>query len=218
MEGEGEAFVKLPRQTMYRKCIKRLIDIFLSGIGIIILSPVFLIVAVLVKSKLGSPVIYKQQRPGYQEKIFNIYKFRSMTEERDENGELLSDELRMGKFGKKLRSTSLDELPQLWNIFKGDMSIIGPRPLLVSYLELYSKEQHRRHNVRPGLFGLAGVNGRNAQSWESKFRYDLEYVDNLSFRLDLEIFFRCIKTVLSHKGVSEDGTVTASRFTGMEEE
>lgn len=182
-----------------------------------VLSPVFLIVAMLVKSRLGSPVIYKQQRPGYREKIFNIYKFRSMTDERDENGELLSDELRMGSFGKKLRATSLDELPQLWNIFKGDMSIIGPRPLLVSYLELYTPEQHRRHNVRPGLFGLAGVNGRNAQSWESKFRYDLEYVDNLSFRLDLEIFFRCIKTVLSHNGVSEEGTATASRFTGTEE-
>lgn len=202
---------------MYRRYLKRWIDILLSGMGLILLSPVFLIVAILVRKNLGSPVIYKQQRPGYRERIFSIYKFRSMTDERDSDGELLSDDLRMGSFGRKLRTTSLDELPQLWNIFKGDMSIIGPRPLLVSYLELYTTEQHRRHEVRPGLFGLAGVNGRNDQSWESKFRYDLEYVEHLSFMLDLKIFFQCITTVLGHKGVSEEGTVTASRFTGTEE-
>lgn len=201
---------------MYRKYIKRLIDIVISGIGLLLLSPVFLIVAFMVKCKLGSPVIYKQQRPGYQEKIFSIYKFRSMSDERDESGELLPDELRMGKFGKKLRATSLDELPQLWNIFKGDMSIIGPRPLLVSYLELYTPEQHRRHEVRPGLFGLAGVNGRNAQSWESKFQYDIQYVEKLSFKMDLHIFLKCIVTVLKREGISEDGNSTVSEFKGGE--
>lgn len=202
---------------MYRRYIKRLIDIMISGIGIIVLSPVFLIVALLVRHKLGSPVLYKQQRPGYQEKIFSIYKFRSMSEERDEKGNLLPDELRMGKFGEKLRATSLDELPQLWNILKGDMSIIGPRPLLVSYLERYTPEQHRRHEVRPGLFGLAGVNGRNAQSWESKFSYDVYYVDNLSFKMDLGIFIKCIMTVLKHEGINEDGKSTASEFKGKGE-
>lgn len=203
---------------MYRKWIKRALDIIISGVGMIILSPVILIVALFVRKKLGTPVIFSQKRPGKQERIFKMYKFRSMTDEQDENGNLLPDEQRMNGFGKKLRAASLDELPQLWNIFKGDMSIIGPRPLLISYLELYTPEQHRRHEVRPGLFGLAGVNGRNAQSWESKFEYDLEYVEKVSFKLDLKIFFQCIKTVLSHEGVNEEGTVTASRFTGTKEE
>lgn len=201
---------------MYKRVIKRLIDILLSGIGLIVLSPVFLIVAVLVKIKLGSPVLYTQQRPGYKEKIFSIYKFRSMTDERDENGQLLPDEKRITKFGKLLRAMSLDELPQLWNIFKGDMSIIGPRPLLVSYLDLYTPEQHRRHEVRPGLFGLAGVKGRNAQSWESKFRYDILYVDNLSFKLDMCIFLKCIETVLKREGINEDGSATATEFKGAQ--
>ncbi len=201
---------------MYKRVIKRLIDILLSGIGLIVLSPVFLIVAVLVKIKLGSPVLYTQQRPGYKEKIFSIYKFRSMTDERDENGQLLPDEKRITKFGKLLRAMSLDELPQLWNIFKGDMSIIGPRPLLVSYLDLYTPEQHRRHEVRPGLFGLAVLNGRNAQSWESKFRYDILYVDNLSFKLDMCIFLKCIETVLKREGINEDGSATATEFKGAQ--
>ena len=139
-----------------------------------------------------------------------------MSDARDEKGELLPDEIRLGEFGKKLRALSLDELPQLWNILKGDMSIIGPRPLLVSYLDRYSEEQHRRHDVRPGLFGLAGVNGRNAQSWESKFAYDIEYVDNISFKLDIQIFFKCIYTVLSRKGVAEEGRETASEFKGKQ--
>jgi undecaprenyl phosphate N,N'-diacetylbacillosamine 1-phosphate transferase len=200
----------------YAKYIKRFIDIVISLLGLIILSPVMLVVAVLVGKKLGKPVIYKQQRPGYKEKIFWLYKFRSMSDARDEKGELLPDEIRLGEFGKKLRALSLDELPQLWNILKGDMSIIGPRPLLVSYLDRYSEEQHRRHDVRPGLFGLAGVNGRNAQSWESKFAYDIEYVDNISFKLDIQIFFKCIYTVLSRKGVAEEGRETASEFKGKQ--
>ena len=200
----------------YAKYIKRFIDIVISLLGLIILSPVMLVVAVLVGKKLGKPVIYKQQRPGYKEKIFWLYKFRSMSDARDEKGELLPDEIRLGEFGKKLRALSLDELPQLWNILKGDMSIIGPRPLLVSYLDRYSEEQHRRHDVRPGLFGLAGVNGRNAQSWESKFAYDIEYVDNISFKLDIQIFFKCIYTVLSRNGVAEEGRETASEFKGKQ--
>lgn len=200
----------------YAKYIKRFIDIVISLLGLIILSPVMLVVAVLVGKKLGKPVIYKQQRPGYKEKIFWLYKFRSMSDARDEKGKLLPDEIRLGEFGKKLRALSLDELPQLWNILKGDMSIIGPRPLLVSYLDRYSEEQHRRHDVRPGLFGLAGVNGRNAQSWESKFAYDIEYVDNISFKLDIQIFFKCIYTVLSRKGVAEEGRETASEFKGKQ--
>ena len=175
---------------MYQKFIKRLLDIIISGIGIIVLSPVILIVVLLVRIKIGTPVVFTQERPGKNEKIFKMYKFRSMTNAKDEKGKLLPEEERITNIGKKLRAKSLDELPQLWNIFKGDMSIIGPRPLLVSYLELYTPEQHRRHEVRPGLFGLAGVNGRNAQSWESKFRYDILYVDNLSFKMDLSIFFK----------------------------
>lgn len=200
----------------YVKYVKRFIDIVISLLGLIILSPVMLVVGALVGKKLGKPVIYKQQRPGYKEKIFWLYKFRSMSDARDEKGELLPDEIRLGEFGKKLRALSLDELPQLWNILKGDMSIIGPRPLLVSYLDRYSEEQHRRHDVRPGLFGLAGVNGRNAQSWESKFAYDIEYVDNISFKLDIQIFFKCIYTVLSRKGVAEEGRETASEFKGKQ--
>lgn len=202
---------------MYQKFIKRLLDIIISGIGIIVLSPVILIVALLVRIKIGTPVVFTQERPGKNEKIFKMYKFRSMTNAKDEKGNLLPDEERMTNFGKKLRAASLDELPQLWNIFKGDMSIIGPRPLLVSYLELYTPEQHRRHEVRPGLFGLAGVNGRNAQSWESKFRYDILYVDNLSFKMDLSIFFKCILTVLKKEGINEEGNSTASAFRGEEE-
>lgn len=201
-------------RILYVKIFKRVIDIIVSGIGMIILFPLMIVIALLVRIKLGSPVVYKQLRPGYKERIFCLYKFRTMSNEKDELGNLLPDEKRIGEFGTFLRKCSLDELPQLWNIFKGDMSIIGPRPLLVSYLELYSEEQHRRHEVKPGLFGLAGVNGRNAQSWESKFNYDIEYVDNISFILDLQIFFKCIYTVLSRKGVSEEGEVTASTFTG----
>ena len=175
---------------MYKNCIKRLLDILLSLIGIILLCWLYLILFILVRVKLGSPVLFRQQRPGKNEKIFTLYKFRTMTDARDENGNLLPDEVRLTAFGKMLRSTSLDELPELFNILKGDMSLIGPRPLLVKYLPLYNEEQKHRHDVRPGLTGLAQVNGRNAISWEKKFEYDVEYVRNLSFLLDCRILLQ----------------------------
>ncbi len=202
---------------IYKLFIKRIIDIVLSLLGIIVLSPALLIVAILVRKNLGSPVIFKQERPGLNEKIFTLYKFRTMTDERNEFGELLSDEIRLTNFGKFLRSTSLDELPQLVNILKGDLSIIGPRPLLVSYLPLYNEEQRCRHDVRPGLVGLAGVKGRNAQSWDQKFKYDIEYVNNLSFWLDCKIFFLAIYTVLKRNGINQDGEATSNPFVGNEE-
>ena len=181
---------------MYRHFFKRFFDFILSLIAIIILSPVYIIVAILVRVKLGSPVIFTQERPGKDEKIFKMYKFRSMTSETDEEGNLLPDEVRLTSFGKKLRSTSLDELPELFNILKGDMSIVGPRPLLVKYLPLYNDFQKHRHDVRPGLTGWAQVNGRNAISWEDKFRLDVEYTEKCSFFIDLKIFFKTISSVL----------------------
>ena len=187
---------------MYKNCIKRLLDILLSLIGIILLSWLYLILFILVRVKLGSPVFFKQQRPGKNEKIFTLYKFRTMTDARDENGNLLPDEVRLTAFGKMLRSTSLDELPELFNILKGDMSLIGPRPLLVKYLPLYNEEQKHRHDVRPGLTGLAQVNGRNAISWEKKFEYDVEYVRNLSFLLDCRILLQTVKAVFKREGIS----------------
>ncbi|EMF0480967.1 sugar transferase [Enterococcus faecium] len=202
---------------LYEKYFKRGLDVLLSGIGLIVLSPVMLIVAILVRIKLGSPVIFKQQRPGLNEKIFSMYKFRTMTDERDSAGNLLSDEIRLTKFGKLLRATSLDELPELINIFKGDMSIVGPRPLLVEYLELYNAEQKRRHLVRPGLTGLAQINGRNAISWTEKFQLDCEYVDSVSFKQDIIIFFLTIKKVLVKEGISSTTSSTKERFTGNEE-
>lgn len=198
----------------YRRYIKRLIDIILSFIGIVVLSPVFLIVAILVRKKIGNSVIFKQERPGLRERIFTLYKFRTMTDTKDEFGKLLEDEMRLTKFGEFLRSTSLDELPQLINIIKGDISIIGPRPLLVSYLPLYNEEQRKRHEVRPGLVGLAGVRGRNAQSWDDKFKHDLEYVNNLSFILDCKIFFLAICTVFKRTGISQCGKATTAPFGG----
>ena len=186
----------------------------MSLIASIILSPVMLMVAVLVRVKLGSPVLFKQQRPGKNEKIFNMYKFRTMTDERDENGELLPDEVRLTKFGKTLRSTSLDELPELFNIVKGDMSIVGPRPLLVRYLPLYNERQKHRHDVRPGFTGLAQVNGRNSISWEEKFEWDVKYVEHITFWGDVKIIFKTVKTVLTHEGISSASSVTMEPFQG----
>jgi len=202
------------KKGFYEKYIKRLTDVILSGGALVVLSPVLLIVALLVRTKLGSPILFKQQRPGLHGEIFQMYKFRTMTDERDENGELLPDEVRLTAFGKKLRSTSLDELPELINIFKGDMSIIGPRPLMVSYLPLYNEEQRHRHDVRPGLTGLAQVSGRNLLSWEDRFALDVEYVRNISFAEDVKIFFKTIATVLSSEGVSSETCDTMEDFTG----
>ena len=188
---------------MYKKYFKRLLDIIFSILALIFLSPILLITAILVRIKLGSPVIFKQERPGLNEKIFTIYKFRSMTDERDENGKLLHDNIRLAKFDKLLRNTSVDELPELWNILKGDMSFIGPRPLVVKYLPLYSGNQRQRHQVRPGLTGLAQVNGRNAISWDEKFEYDIEYVNNIHFISEIKIIFMTIVKVVKKEGLNE---------------
>ncbi len=198
----------------YRRYFKRPIDFVLSLTAIIILSPILLLIALLVRIKLGSPVIFKQQRPGMNEKIFTLYKFRTMTDDRDEKGELLPDEMRLTDFGKFLRASSLDELPELFNILKGDMSIVGPRPLLIEYLPLYNAHQRRRHEVRPGLTGWAQVNGRNAIGWEEKFNYDVEYVDNLSFFLDVKIIFLTIMKVLKREGINQEGRATMEPFRG----
>ncbi|WP_303753874.1 sugar transferase [Enterococcus sp. S86.2] len=204
----------MKKASFYRKYVKRCLDILLSGLALIILSPAFLIVAILVRTKLGSPVLFKQLRPGKNEHIFPMYKFRTMTDEKDSTGNLLPDEIRLTKFGKLLRSTSLDELPELWNILKGDMSIIGPRPLLIEYLPLYNSEQKRRHDVRPGLTGLAQVNGRNAISWEEKFNLDCKYVDNITFIGDVKIFFLTIKKVFIREGISSSTHITNEKFQG----
>ena len=208
--------MKASKGGLYRRFFKRPMDFVLSLMAIIVLSPVFLVVAILVRTKLGSPVLFKQERPGLNEEIFSMYKFRSMTDERDENGDLLPNELRHTNFGKLLRSTSLDELPGLFNILKGDMSIIGPRPLLVQYLPLYNEHQRRRHEVRPGLSGLAQANGRNAISWEDKFNLDVKYVDQVSFLGDWKIIFLTLKKVFVREGISSDTTVTMEAFKGTE--
>ncbi len=199
---------------IYNRFVKRVFDFVLSLAALIVLSPVLIVLSVLVRINLGSPILFRQARPGLKEKIFIFYKFRTMTNEKDEFGELLPDEKRLTRFGRFMRLSSLDELPQLFNILKGDMSIIGPRPLLVDYLHLYNQEQMLRHTVRPGLVGLAGVKGRNAQSWEDKFNYDIQYVKNLSFWLDCKIFFLAIYTVLNHKGVNQEGAATSHPFKG----
>lgn len=197
--------------------MKRFFDFTISLIAIIVLSPVLIVLWFLCKSKLGSPVLFKQERPGLHGKIFTMYKFRSMTDERDENGELLPDEVRLTKFGKLLRKTSLDELPELFNILKGDMSIVGPRPLLVRYLDRYTPEQARRHEVRPGLTGWAQVNGRNAISWEEKFKLDVWYVDNRTMWLDFKIVLVTFLKVFKREGISAIGEATIKEFRGKEE-
>jgi undecaprenyl phosphate N,N'-diacetylbacillosamine 1-phosphate transferase len=206
------------KDGIYNRFIKRPMDFLLSLIAILALSPVLLLVAILVRTKLGSPILFKQKRPGLTGKIFMMYKFRTMTDERDENGELLPDSVRLTKFGRLLRSTSLDELPELLNILKGDMSIIGPRPLLVQYLSLYNEHQRRRHEVRPGLSGLAQVSGRNAISWEDKFNLDVKYVDNVTFMNDWKIIFLTIMKVFVREGINSETAATIEPFKGTKKE
>ncbi|EBF5776497.1 undecaprenyl phosphate N,N'-diacetylbacillosamine 1-phosphate transferase [Campylobacter coli] len=198
---------------MYEKWIKRIFDFVLALFLLVLFSPLILITALLLKITQGS-VIFTQNRPGLNEKIFKIYKFKTMSDERDEKGELLSDELRLKAFGKIVRSLSLDELLQLFNVLKGDMSFVGPRPLLVEYLPLYNKEQKLRHKVRPGITGWAQVNGRNAISWQKKFELDVYYVKNISFLLDLKIMFLTVLKVLKRSGVSKEGHITTEKFNG----
>lgn len=200
--------------TVYTQYIKRGLDIFFSLSLLLILLPILLILMGLVKTKLGSPVVFKQQRPGKGEQLFMMYKFRTMTDKRNLQGELLPDSDRLTKFGSFLRSTSLDELPELWNILMGEMSFVGPRPLLPIYLERYTEEQRKRHQVRPGLTGWAQVNGRNAIRWEEKFAKDLEYVQNVSFVLDSRIIFRTLKQVVQRKDISGSDHVTSEEFKG----
>ena len=202
--------------SFYEKYIKRVLDILCSLAAIILFCWLFAIVALLVRIKLGSPVIFKQPRPGKDEKVFMLHKFRSMTDETDDKGELLPDEMRLTRFGRFLRSTSLDELPELWDILIGNMSIIGPRPLLVKYLPLYNDEQRRRHEVHPGLTGWAQVHGRNLTSWEERFAYDTDYVDHLSFALDVKIIFMTVHCVFAREGISAEGSATMEAFTGTE--
>lgn len=201
----------------YEKYVKRPQDFCCALAALIVLSPVLAVTAYLVKKKLGSPVIFRQKRPGLNGKIFEMWKFRTMTDARDEVGNLLPDEVRLTDFGKKLRSTSLDELPELVNILKGDMAVVGPRALLVKYLPLYNAEQARRHEVRPGLTGYAQVNGRNSLTWEDKFKKDVFYVDHVSFGLDWQIVLKTVKTVLRHEGISSETSATMEVFTGSKD-
>ncbi len=198
----------------YEKVIKRAFDIIIAFIALAVLSPVLLVTAVLVRTKLGSPVIFCQERPGKNEKVFKLYKFRTMTDERDENGELLPDEVRLTPFGQKMRALSLDELPELWNILKGDMSFVGPRPLLVRYLPLYTEEQPRRHDVTPGLTGWAQAHGRNLVSWDEKFAYDVWYSENMSLKVDIQVILLTVKAVLRREGISGEGSATMEEFRG----
>lgn len=201
----------------YEKYVKRPQDFCCALAALIVLSPVLALTAYLVKTKLGSPVIFRQKRPGLNGKIFEMWKFRTMTDARDEKGNLLPDEVRLTAFGKKLRSTSLDELPELFNILKGEMAVVGPRALLVDYLPLYNAEQARRHEVRPGLTGYAQVNGRNSLTWEDKFKKDVFYVDHVSFGLDWQIVLKTVKTVLRHEGISSETSATMEVFTGSKD-
>ncbi len=202
------------KNGIYQTCIKRILDLLLSLAAILILSPVMLATALLVRVKLGKPVIFRQDRPGKGERIFKLYKFRTMTDEKDADGKLLPDSVRLTKFGKALRSTSLDELPELWNIVKGDMSIVGPRPLLVRYLPLYNEQQRHRHDVRPGFTGLAQVHGRNSISWEEKFRWDVKYVNHVTFLTDVRIILETIQIVLKREGINSDTSATMEEFRG----
>ena len=200
--------------TLYRKFGKRLFDVLFSSSLLIVLSPVILIIALIVYVKMGRPILFSQERPGLNEKIFTLYKFRTMTNAYGPDGKLLPDSSRLSRFGKILRSTSLDELPELWNILKGDMSFVGPRPLLVQYLSLYSDEQRHRHDVRPGLTGLAMIHGRNNLNWNDKFAYDLQYVEQQSFLLDMKILLWTVVITLKREGITEKGEATVSMFTG----
>lgn len=204
------------KKGLYEKFIKRPQDFVCALAAIIVLSPVMLVTAILVRTKLGSPVFFKQERPGLNGKIFTLYKFRTMTDKKDENGNLLPDEIRLTNFGKKLRSTSLDELPELFNILNGDMAVVGPRPLLVRYLPRYNAHQARRHEVRPGFTGLAQVNGRNAISWEEKFNWDVKYVDHITFLGDWTIILKTVITVLKREGISSETSATMEEFMGSE--
>ena len=199
---------------MYKKIFKRITDFLLSLAALIVLAPFLIPIAILIRFKLGTPVFFRQQRPGKNEKIFTILKFRTMTSEKDKDGNLLSDEIRLTPFGKFLRSTSIDELPELINILKGDMSIVGPRPLLVSYLPLYNEEQKHRHDVRPGLTGLAQINGRNAISWEDKFKFDVEYVRDITFLGDCKIIWQTAMKVIQRKDISSKTSITMEEFRG----
>ncbi|SEK89120.1 sugar transferase [Ruminococcus albus] len=197
----------------YERFVKRPLDCFLSTGALIVFSPILAVTAVFVKTKLGSPVLFTQERPGKDEKIFKLYKFRTMTDERDENGELLSDDIRLTKFGKALRATSLDELPELINIIKGDMAVIGPRPLLTEYLPYYRDSEHHRHDIRPGLTGWAQVNGRNAiHSWEERFKYDLEYVNNVSIKMDLKVLFTTVLKVIKKSDIQVGSEIKVGRL------
>lgn len=202
------------KANFYERCVKRALDFIIALAFIVLFWWMYAILAILVKIKLGTPVLFTQERPGKGENIFKMYKFRTMTDECDANGELLPDEVRLTKFGSALRSTSLDELPEVFNILKGDMSLIGPRPLLVQYLPLYNEEQRHRHDVRPGMTGWAQVNGRNALSWEQKFAYDVEYARNCTFTMDLKVFLKTFKVFFSRSGISSGTSVTMEAFTG----
>ena len=196
----------------YERCIKRFLDAFLSTGALIVFSPIFIILSILVRVKLGSPILFTQDRPGKDEKIFKLYKFRTMTDEKDENGELLPDDVRLTKLGRTLRSTSLDELPELINIIKGDMAVVGPRPLLVKYLPYYTEEQHRRHSVRPGLTGYAQVHGRNTVNWDDKFSMDVKYAEKITFCGDAKIILETVWKVFKREGISSDTSATMEDF------
>lgn len=198
----------------YRRYGKRTLDILFSGAALLVLSPVLIVISILVRLNLGRPVLFKQARPGLRERIFYIYKFRTMKNTRGNDGKMLEDEERLTRFGKALRATSLDELPELWNVLRGDMSIVGPRPLLVKYLPLYSEAQKKRHNVRPGLTGLAQINGRNSLSWQERFAFDIEYVNKISLGQDIKIILKTLQKVAKQEGIHSEASVTMEDFKG----